>query len=153
MNCIPIRNRQGAIECDRCGAPFPVTAAELALFPGCAESLACIKSQCYGVGLGDRLARILKRLGITQYRLRKWLGLKCRCAARQEKLNRWGWRLAKRLGLVRRNRAIAEQHSRPLPGYLTRLQTPMDEEGFPVDDSALVISLLAAVVCFQSLTV
>ena len=103
----PHSHPRGKIECDRCGTPFPVTADELALFPGCAESLDCIKSQCYARGMGDRLAAFLKRFGVTQYRLRTWLGIQCKCAARQEKLNRWGWWLAKRLGLV----AIRKQRS------------------------------------------
>ncbi len=52
MKCIPTRTPRGKIACDRCGAPFPVTAAELALFPGCAETLECIKCHCYGLGHG-----------------------------------------------------------------------------------------------------
>ena len=34
------------------------------------------------------------------------------------------------------------EHVRPLLGYLTRLQTRMDEEGFQVDDSLLLLLLL-----------
>lgn len=48
-------------------------------------------------GLGDRVAKALGRVGITE---RRWLWLKswvvknptCGCAARREKLNRWSLR-------------------------------------------------------------
>jgi hypothetical protein len=119
MKCIPVRRKDGTIECARCGAPFPVEDRHLALFPGCAEDLKCIKARCVGLGVGDRLAAVLKFFGVTSYRLRKWFGIQCRCRQRQERLNRLAWQIARhvfgRLLKRRRRHTRTARAGQPMP--------------------------------------
>lgn len=49
---------------------------------------------CPAGGLGDLVAWALAAVGVTKERYSRLLGRPCGCAARQEKLNRWGERLA-----------------------------------------------------------
>ena len=43
-------------------------------------------------GLGDAVAWVLKRFGITPARWSRVMGGKCNCRSRQSRLNRWGWK-------------------------------------------------------------
>lgn len=53
-----------------------------------------VKKQRKRAGLGDMVAGALKAVGITEQKVKKWLGHPCGCAERQEKLNRLGdWAL------------------------------------------------------------
>lgn len=42
------------------------------------------------IQLGDAVKRALDAVGITQERVERWLGRKCGCKERREKLNRLG---------------------------------------------------------------
>ena len=53
-------------------------------------------------GLGDMVAGVLERVGITEDRVSRWIGRPCGCGARRTALNRWGWRV---WSLVTRGRA------------------------------------------------
>lgn len=44
-------------------------------------------------GLGDAVAWVLKRVGVTPERWSRVLGAPCNCRSRQARLNRWGWRV------------------------------------------------------------
>jgi len=46
-----------------------------------------------GLGLGDWVAWLLERVGVTKARYQRWRGKSCGCQARQQRLNRWGNRL------------------------------------------------------------
>lgn len=58
-----------------------------------------IYRQCNPEGWGDKLARWLSYVGITQARFAAVVG-NCGCAARQEELNHVGWQLSNRWAAI-----------------------------------------------------
>lgn len=47
------------------------------------------------MGLGDAAEKALSAVGITKERVERWLGRPCKCRQRQEKLNRFGYWVAR----------------------------------------------------------
>lgn len=43
-----------------------------------------------GQGLGDRIGAALALLGVEEERIQRWVGKRCRCKERRERLNQLG---------------------------------------------------------------
>jgi hypothetical protein len=114
MNCIPVFVRStsdGVLwRCARCG--FDRHIDRHGHFPDKIHRTCDLQS----LGLGDVLAIVLGKLGITKTRIALWIlsakhwpelpavylnyKIDCGCAARQQALNRFGWRWQERLNKV-----------------------------------------------------
>lgn len=59
--------------------------------------------------LGDRVERVLSRVGVTKERVSKWLGRPCGCAERKRKLNELHLWAERKLGGLVNNTQATEQ--------------------------------------------
>ena len=89
-----------AWKCPACHRRVPILDSEIGLVVRCH----CGFSDIPRPGLGDRLAWLLRGIGITEERYARLRGIEpgaCGCQRRRVKLNRWGLAVTKWLNLVR----------------------------------------------------
>lgn len=102
MKCICVTDGSGKYGCERCWRTFPITPQEVEAVGG----LSKVRRECRGLGLGDRIAWALSRVGLDTAKVerlfQRWFSKPCGCSARQEKLNRMGWYIVKPCVLLRR---------------------------------------------------